>query len=96
MTGLATSGHSISGSKVNLLRNGQSVVDLDTQISNRAFQFCVAEQELDGPEIAGLLVDQSRLCAPQGVGAIGRRVQVNGLHPSLNEPGVLPGGQARR
>src|SRR5271170_6538504 len=41
-----------------LFRYGQSIVDIDAQISHRAFNFRVSEQKLNGPQISGSAVDQ--------------------------------------
>jgi hypothetical protein len=35
-------------SDINLLGDRQSVVDLDPEITNRAFDLCMAKQELNG------------------------------------------------
>jgi len=44
-------------SHLGMLRKGQRVLDVNAQISHCRLDFGVAEQELDGPEIAALLVD---------------------------------------
>lgn len=43
----------------------QRVIDLNAEISHRAFDLGVPEQELDSPEIAGPSIDQGRFCASQ-------------------------------
>ena len=53
------------GSNVGLLGDGQSVIDLDTEIANRALDLGVTEQQLDGPQIAGAAIDQRGLGPPQ-------------------------------
>ena len=55
-------------SDVNLLRYRERVIDLNAQISDGALDLCVAEQELDGPKIAGAPIDQRRLRSPEGMG----------------------------
>jgi hypothetical protein len=50
-------------SDINLFRYCQSIIYLDAEISNRAFNLGVAKQKLDGPEIAGAPVDQGSLGA---------------------------------
>ena len=52
-------------SNVGLLGDGQSVIDLDTEIANRALDLGVTEQQLDGPQIAGAAIDQRSLGPPQ-------------------------------
>jgi hypothetical protein len=44
-------------SDINLFRYCQSIVHLDAEISNRAFNLGVAKQKLDGSEIARAPVD---------------------------------------
>jgi hypothetical protein len=41
-----------------LFRNGEGVIDLDTEVPDSAFDLGVTEQELHGPQIAGTPVDQ--------------------------------------
>ncbi len=48
-------------SKVRLLGQDQSVIDLDAEIANRALQLGMTKQELAGAQIAGPLVDQRDL-----------------------------------
>lgn len=36
-------------SDFNLFRYGEGVIDIDTEISHRALNFSVSEQELNGP-----------------------------------------------
>ena len=52
-------------SNVGLLGDGQSVIDLDTEIANRALDLGVTEQQLDGPQIADAAIDQRGLGPPQ-------------------------------
>ena len=56
-------------SDVNLLSDRQSVVDLNPEIANCAFDPCMAKPELNGTQIARPPVDQGRLCASEGMGA---------------------------
>ena len=46
---------------LSLLGDLQRVVDLDSEVSDGALQFAMAEEKLDGPEIPGPPVDQRRL-----------------------------------
>jgi hypothetical protein len=43
----------------------QGVIYFDAQVSDRAFDLGMSEQELDGPEIARPPVDQGSFCASQ-------------------------------
>ena|ERR1700682_6483564 len=52
-------------SDVNLFRYCQCVIDLNAEISDRAFDLCMPKQELDSPEIACPAIDQGSFCAAQ-------------------------------
>ena len=53
-----------AGLHLSLFGDFQRVVDLDSEVSHGAFKFRMAEQELNGPEIPGAAIDQSRLGSP--------------------------------
>jgi len=44
-----------------LFRYCEGIIGFDAKISNRAFDLCMSEQKLDGPEIASPPVDQGSL-----------------------------------
>jgi hypothetical protein len=46
-----------SRSELDLLRNAEGIIDFDAEITDRAFELGVCEQKLNGPQVAGLLVD---------------------------------------
>jgi hypothetical protein len=48
-------------SEFDVLRDTQSIVNLDTKIADRAFELGVPKQQLNGSQIASLLVDLCRL-----------------------------------
>jgi hypothetical protein len=48
-----------------LRRYCQRIIDLDAEVSDRAFDLGMSKQKLDGPEIASASVDQGGLCASQ-------------------------------
>jgi hypothetical protein len=48
-------------SDINLFGNGEGVVDLNTKVSDGAFDLGVAEQELNSPQVAGAAIDQGCL-----------------------------------
>ena len=54
-----------------LLRDFQSIIDLDAKVSDGAFQLGMAKQQLNGPQVLRALVDQGCLGSPHGVGSIG-------------------------
>lgn len=76
-------------SEIDLLGKRQSVVDLDAEVADGALQLTMAEQELAGPQITGLLVHQSDLRSPQAVSAIGPGLQVDQGYPLVDQPRVL-------
>jgi hypothetical protein len=47
-------------SDIDLFCYGQGVIDLDTEVSDGAFDLGVAEQELHGPQVTSAPVDQGR------------------------------------
>jgi len=68
-------------SDVDLLSYRESVVDFDAKIPNGAFDFGVAEKQLDRPEIAGAFVDQRRFRPTDRVGSIGRASSIGPRRP---------------
>jgi len=74
-----------------LFGNRERVVNLDAEISDRAFDLGVAEQELDGSQIPRAAVDQRCLGPPQGVGAKHPRVKPDACHPVSKKAGILAG-----
>src|SRR5216684_4709755 len=52
-------------SDINLFRYCKGIIYFDPEISDRAFDLCMSEQKLDGPEIASPPVDQGSFCASQ-------------------------------
>ena len=72
-----------------MLRYRERVIDLNAQISDGALDLCVAEQELDGPKIAGAPIDQPRLRPPEGMGAEKLRIKSDSGDPFRDKPRVL-------
>jgi hypothetical protein len=50
---------------------------------------------MHGPQVAGLLVDLSRLRATHRVRAVRRTVETRARHPSMDDTGILPRGDMR-
>ena len=48
-------------SDVNLLGYGKRVIDLDSEIADRALDLCVTQQELNSSKISCFLIDQGGL-----------------------------------
>ena len=72
-----------------LFRHFESVVDLDPEVANRAFQLGVPEQQLNGPKVFSATVDQRRLGAPQRVRAVVTAIEAELLDPGIHNSGVL-------
>ena len=81
-------------SDINLFCYGQSVVQLDIEISDGTFDLRVAKQKLNCPEIISALVDQCCFCPPQGVRLKQPWVQPDAPDPVGNEARILPCGNA--
>jgi hypothetical protein len=81
-------------SDINLFRYRQRIIYFDAEISDRAFNLGMPEQELDGPEISRPPIDQGSLCAAQRMRPEQSRVQSDAADPIRNEARILPGGQA--
>ena len=63
--GQSTSALPLQGSNVDLLRNGESIINIDAEISDSTFYLGVAEQKLDSSQIACTAVDERRFSPPQ-------------------------------
>jgi hypothetical protein len=77
-----------------LVRYRQSIVHLDAEISDGTFDFGVAKQKLDSPEIASAPVDQGRFSASQRVRPKQPWVQPDAPDPLGNEARILACGHA--
>lgn len=74
----------------------ERIVNFDAQISHRAFQIAVPEQELDGPKILCSSVDKRGLGTSQRVRSVGCRIQTDLTHPVTDDTSILTCGQVRR
>jgi hypothetical protein len=79
-------------SDVDLLGYRKGVVNLDSEISHRAFDLGVAQKQLHRSQIPRSLVDQRCLGAPDRMGAVERRIKANACDPLRQKPCVLSGG----
>src|SRR5271154_4190969 len=75
-------------SQLDLLGNAERVIDLDAEIAHRAFELCVAEQQLNHSQIPCPLVDLGRLCTPHRVSDVGGAVQPGARDPGVDDPGI--------
>ena len=72
------------------LRQGERVVDVDAKVAHGVLDLAVAEQDLNGPQISGRLVDDRCLGSPERMGAILRAGQTDPRHPLIDKAGILP------
>ena len=72
------------------LRQSKCVLDIDAKVPDRALYLRMPEQDLNGPEIASLLVDNGCLGPPERVGAVILPAKANTGDPLVHETGVLP------
>ena len=68
----------------------ESVVHLDAEVPDCAFDLRVAEKQLYSSEITCLLVDQGRLGSAERMGAEPRWVKASERQPFFNATCVLP------
>src|SRR5438477_12902324 len=78
-----------------LLGNLESVVDLDAEIPNCAFEFRVPEQQLNGSEISGPPIDHRSFRTSHRMRAVCRCVQTDRVDPRPNNPRILPSRKMR-
>ena len=76
-------------SDINLFRYCQGIIDLDAEISDRAFDLGMPQQELDSPQVACPPIDQGSFCAAQGMRPKQPRVQSDASDPFRHEPRIL-------
>jgi hypothetical protein len=88
-------GPQIARLKFDLLRDAGRIIDLDPEITHGALQLCVAEQQLNCSQVAGLLVNLCRLRSAQRMRAICRAIEPGAVRPSMDDAGVLPRRQVR-
>jgi hypothetical protein len=81
-------------SDVDLLRDLNGVVDLDTEVADGALDFGMSEQQLDRPQVAGSPIDQRGLSPAQRVGSELEGIEADAGYPLTNQAGVLSGSQA--
>src|SRR5262249_18219621 len=81
-------------SDLDLLSDGEGVVDLDTEVPHRTLDLGVAEQDAYRAQVARPAIDQRRLRAPERVRAEHMRVQPDACNPVRAKAPVLPRGDA--
>jgi hypothetical protein len=78
-------------SDVDLFGYGQRIVDLDTEISDGAFDLGVSEQNLHRSQIACASIDQRGLGSSKRMGTKAIWVEPDAGDPTGDEARVLPG-----
>jgi hypothetical protein len=78
-------------SDINLFRYGEGIIDLDSEVSDGAFDLGVAKQKLHGSQVACPAVDQRCFCPSKGVGAKEVWVQPDTGDPPGDQACVLSG-----
>lgn len=83
-------------SYISLLRHLEGVVNLDAEVTHRALELAVAEEQLHRPQILGAAVDQRRLCSAHRMRPVSRIIQSDRASPTMDYPGILPRRDMRR
>ncbi len=83
-------------SDLSAFRQGKGVLYIDAKVPDRALDLRVPEQDLNGPEVPSLLVNDGRLGPPERVRPVILPMQPNARHPLVHEPGVLPSADVSR
>ena len=94
--GVAAAAHRWRGRRSSdfcVFRQFQCVLNIDAQIMDRVLDIGVTQKNLHGAEIAGGLVDERGLGAPQRVRAILLLAKTDRGHPLINQSSILPGAQ---
>lgn len=82
--------------ELGLLRIFQRVVDLDSEVPDRAFRLHAVERQLKGPPVLGSRVDERRFGAPRRVGSVGRPIQSSPINSVMGDPRMLAGRNMQR
>lgn len=80
---------------LSLFRHLKRVVYLDSEISNRALQLRVPQQQLDSAQVLCPTIDERSLCSTHGVCAIRGVIESDRCNPAMDKPGVLARRQVR-
>ena len=80
-------------SDVDLLCDGERIINLDPEVPDRALHFGVPKEHLDRAKVPRSPVNQRGLGSPQRVGAEQCRVQTDASDPPRQQAGILAGGE---
>ena len=75
------------------LREGQGVLDVDTEIPNGVLDLGMAEKDLHGAQVAGCLVDDRCLGPPQRMRTIFLAAKADPYDPLIDETRILAGAE---
>jgi hypothetical protein len=81
--------------QLDLLGNAERVIDLDTEIADRAFELCMSKQKLNRSEVTCLLIDLRCLRPPHRMRAVGGAIEPGALDPVMDDPRILSRRQVR-
>ena len=73
------------------LSQKQRVFYIHAQIPDSALDFGVAEQDLHGAQVSGLLINNRRFGPPQGMGTIILPSETYACDPLIHQSRILPG-----
>lgn len=73
-----------------MLGDGEGVVHLDTETAHRALDLGVSQEDLRGPQVTRLALDQRRLGPLHRVRAVSERVQPDLGETTMHEPRTAP------
>lgn len=76
---------------IDLLRHRQRIIDLGPEVTHRALEIGVTEQQLYGSEVFCASVDKHCFGASQRVRSVGARVQADRSNPVIDDSRILPG-----
>lgn len=83
-------------SNLGLFGHLQRVVDFDTEVSDCAFKFGVAQQQLDCSKVFRTAIDQRCFRSTHRVRAIGGVVEPDRFNPAMDDPRILAGRKVGR
>lgn len=77
---------------LSLLCHLQGVIYLDSEITDRTFEFSMTQKQLDRPEILGAPIDQGRLRPPHGMGTVSCSIETDTTDPPIDDARILARG----
>ena len=81
--------------QVCLLGQEQGIINFNAEVSDRALELGMAQQQLTGTKVAGSLVDQRNFCPPQAVRSVERGIEADQGDPAIEKRPYCLVGLAR-